>query len=72
MKSQRLGSRCISRPPTKPYSNPGNEIDYFTPTVGRAWPSGTFGCVRSGGWQMHEGLDSSAPSAMPAANRPIR
>lgn len=35
----------------------GKEADYFTPTVGRAWPSGTFGCVRSGGRQMHEGLD---------------
>ena len=35
----------------------GKEADYFTPTIGRAWPSGTFGCVRSGGWQMHEGID---------------
>ena len=35
----------------------GKEADYFTPTVGRTWPSGTFGCVRSEGWQMHEGLD---------------
>ena len=26
-------------------------------TVGQPWTSGTFGCVRSGGWQMHEGLD---------------
>jgi murein DD-endopeptidase MepM/ murein hydrolase activator NlpD len=35
----------------------GKETDYFTPTIGRTWPSGTFGCVRSDGWQMHEGLD---------------
>jgi len=35
----------------------GKEADYFTPTIGRTWPSGTFGCVRSEGWQMHEGLD---------------
>lgn len=30
---------------------------YFTGTVGRPWMSGTFGCVRSGGGQMHEGID---------------
>lgn len=26
-------------------------------TVGKPWTSGCFGCVRSDGWQMHEGLD---------------
>ena len=26
-------------------------------TAGKPWETGTFGCVRSGGWQMHEGLD---------------
>lgn len=31
--------------------------DYFCPTIGRTWESGTFGCVRSSGWQMHEGID---------------
>jgi len=36
---------------------PGQEENYFVPTVGKTWSSGTFGCVRSGGWQMHEGLD---------------
>lgn len=30
---------------------------YFAPVPGRSWESGTFGCVRSDGWQMHEGLD---------------
>lgn len=35
----------------------GAEERYFTPTVGRTWPSGTFGCVRSEGYQFHEGLD---------------
>jgi murein DD-endopeptidase MepM/ murein hydrolase activator NlpD len=30
---------------------------YFVPTPGKTWVSGTFGCVRSDGWQMHEGLD---------------
>jgi murein DD-endopeptidase MepM/ murein hydrolase activator NlpD len=33
------------------------EERYFVPTTGKTWVSGTFGCVRSDGWQMHEGLD---------------
>ncbi|MGV3774216.1 MAG: M23 family metallopeptidase [Verrucomicrobiales bacterium] len=33
---------------------------YFVGTVGRTWESGTFGCVRSEGFQMHEGLDIKA------------
>ena len=36
---------------------PGGEEKYFVGTVGKPWTSGTFGCVRSGGWQVHEGLD---------------
>jgi murein DD-endopeptidase MepM/ murein hydrolase activator NlpD len=43
--------------PNQAIFEPGNEAAYFTPTVGRIWSSGTFGCVRSEGWQMHEGLD---------------
>jgi peptidoglycan LD-endopeptidase LytH len=35
----------------------GAEDLYFTGTVGRTWTSGTFGCVRSEGYQFHEGLD---------------
>jgi murein DD-endopeptidase MepM/ murein hydrolase activator NlpD len=35
----------------------GAEGRYFVPTVGKTWVSGTFGCVRSDGWQVHEGLD---------------
>ena len=35
----------------------GGEEKYFVGTVGKPWTSGTFGCVRSGGWQMHEGID---------------
>ena len=35
----------------------GGEERYFVGTVGKPWISGTFGCVRSGGWQMHEGID---------------
>lgn len=35
----------------------GGEEEFFVGTVGKSWTSGTFGCVRSGGWQIHEGLD---------------
>src|SRR5207247_9632334 len=30
---------------------------FFVGTVGKPWTTGMFGCVRSDGWQMHEGLD---------------
>ncbi|MCC7373778.1 MAG: M23 family metallopeptidase [Verrucomicrobiales bacterium] len=30
---------------------------FFAPTAGKTWTAGQFGCVRSDGWQMHEGLD---------------
>ncbi len=35
----------------------GGEERFFVGTVGKPWTSGTFGCVRSEGWQLHEGLD---------------
>ena len=35
----------------------GGEERYFVGTTGKPWQSGTFGCVRSDGHQMHEGLD---------------
>lgn len=35
----------------------GGEPRFFVGTVGKPWTSGTFGCVRSEGLQMHEGLD---------------
>jgi peptidoglycan LD-endopeptidase LytH len=35
----------------------GGEEKFFVGTIGKPWVTGTFGCVRSGGWQMHEGLD---------------
>jgi murein DD-endopeptidase MepM/ murein hydrolase activator NlpD len=35
----------------------GGEERFFVGTVGKPWMTGTFGCVRSGGWHMHEGLD---------------
>lgn len=36
---------------------PGAEEKYFVGTTGKPWESGTFGCVRTDGWQLHEGLD---------------
>jgi murein DD-endopeptidase MepM/ murein hydrolase activator NlpD len=35
----------------------GGEERFFVGTSGKPWTTGTFGCVRSEGWQMHEGLD---------------
>jgi murein DD-endopeptidase MepM/ murein hydrolase activator NlpD len=36
----------------------GNELKFFAPTAPeKQWTTGSFGCVRSDGWQMHEGLD---------------
>jgi peptidoglycan LD-endopeptidase LytH len=35
----------------------GQEDKFFVPTPGKPWTSGTFGCVRTEGWQVHEGLD---------------
>ena len=36
---------------------PGSEERFFVGTVGKPWATGRFGCVRTDGWQMHEGLD---------------
>lgn len=35
----------------------GHEAEFFVPTTGKTWETGCFGCVRTDGWQMHEGLD---------------
>jgi murein DD-endopeptidase MepM/ murein hydrolase activator NlpD len=35
----------------------GQEEKFLVGTVGKPWTSGGFGCVRSEGWQLHEGLD---------------
>ncbi|MCC6232957.1 MAG: M23 family metallopeptidase [Verrucomicrobiales bacterium] len=35
----------------------GGEARFFAPTPGRSWEAGQFGCVRSEGWKMHEGID---------------
>lgn len=38
--------------------DPGQELKFFAPTApDKPWTSGSFGCVRSDGQQMHEGLD---------------
>jgi peptidoglycan LD-endopeptidase LytH len=58
-----LCARAVSAQPFQlPTANqaifePGGQERYFVPTTGKTWVSGTFGCVRSDGWQMHEGLD---------------
>jgi len=37
---------------------PGQELQFLAPTSSdRPWTTGSFGCVRTDGWQMHEGLD---------------
>jgi len=36
---------------------PGGEERFFVGATGKPWTTGGFGCVRSGGWQIHEGLD---------------
>src|SRR2546422_7408232 len=36
---------------------PGSEEKAYVGTVGKPWITGTFGCIRTDGWQMHEGLD---------------
>lgn len=36
---------------------PSGAEKFFAATPGKTWVSGTFGCVRSDGWQVHEGLD---------------
>ncbi len=39
------------------YDN-GNELKFFAPTApDKPWTTGSFGCVRTDGRQMHEGLD---------------
>ena len=36
----------------------GSELKFFAPTLpDKPWTTGSFGCVRTDGWQMHEGLD---------------
>jgi murein DD-endopeptidase MepM/ murein hydrolase activator NlpD len=54
---------CAQTPFQFPTANhallePGHELEFFAPTApDKPWTTGSFGCVRSDGWQMHEGLD---------------
>lgn len=43
--------------PNRAIFKPGAEEEYFVPTPGKTWTTGTFGCVRTDGYQIHEGLD---------------
>lgn len=52
------GAVCLQFPTAnRAMLEPGREDQFFVGTPGRSWTSGTFGCVRSDGWQMHEGVD---------------
>lgn len=57
-----LVSRAAAAPFSFPTDNtalldPNGGERFYAGTTGKSWPSGTFGCVRSDGLQMHEGLD---------------
>lgn len=52
-----LAQPFILPSPNRAFYDPEGMAKYFAPTPGRDWHSGTFGCVRSEGWQMHEGID---------------
>jgi peptidoglycan LD-endopeptidase LytH len=52
-----LAQPFILPSPNRAFYDPEGAAKYFAPTPGRDWRSGTFGCVRSEGWQMHEGID---------------
>ncbi len=56
------GQHAIAQPFRLPTANrflfdQGAEDKFFAATPGKTWTTGCFGCVRSDGWQMHEGLD---------------
>jgi murein DD-endopeptidase MepM/ murein hydrolase activator NlpD len=51
-------AQCFE-PPTanRALFDKNGEEKYFVGTVGKPWTTGTFGCVRTDSWQLHEGLD---------------
>ncbi len=55
--SELLAQPFILPSPNRAFYDPEGMTKYYAPTPGRDWRSGTFGCVRSEGWQMHEGID---------------
>lgn len=52
-----LGQSLLLPTPNRALFTPGAEEKFFAPTPGKTWVAGTFGCVRSGGHQLHEGID---------------
>ena len=53
-----LGAEIFHLPTTnRALFEKGGEEIFFVGTTGKPWTSGTFGCVRSDGHQIHEGLD---------------
>jgi murein DD-endopeptidase MepM/ murein hydrolase activator NlpD len=55
--TQLLADTFVLPTPNRALFTSGGEAKYFTPTPGRTWAAGTFGCVRTDGSQLHEGLD---------------
>ncbi|MDX1951242.1 MAG: M23 family metallopeptidase [Verrucomicrobiota bacterium] len=54
------GQNFLLPTPNREILNNGGEQRYYVGTVGKSWTSGKFGCVRSEGHQMHEGIDIKA------------
>jgi len=52
-----LGASFLLPTANQTLFEPGREEKFFVGTTGKPWTSGTFGCARTEGWQMHEGLD---------------
>src|SRR5262245_9504760 len=57
-----LGAQALAQPFQLPTANhalfeKGGEERFFVGTTGKPWTTGTFGCVRTDGHQLHEGLD---------------
>src|SRR3954465_3365293 len=55
-----LGARAemfILPTPNRALLESGPSEKYLVGTTGKPWTSGGFGCVRSEGYKMHEGLD---------------
>jgi len=57
-----LVGRLVAQPFQLPTANRavlefGHEEAFFQATAGKTWTAGQFGCVRSSGYQFHEGVD---------------
>lgn len=54
----RLAGQTFRLPtPNQAMFEAGGEPRFFAPTAGKTWTAGMFGCVRSEGTQLHEGID---------------